>query len=173
MTGWIETALCGLPSDFSHETIIAATVTRSTMVDALHQAGFVDADAWVSNVKDFPRIRGDKALILLQVTRKNKTETYLADELLTWGGWNTSIGPYGFMYKGKPGETDSEPTTPSPSPLAASRPPPMIYRHPPRLRHRDPARLISRPPVRLRRRAPPPMIYRPPPRLSVFATRPY
>src|SRR5580692_8302643 len=63
LTGWVETALSGLPSDFSHETIIAATVTRATMVDSLHQAGFHDADAWVSNVKDFPKIRGDKALI--------------------------------------------------------------------------------------------------------------
>jgi hypothetical protein len=124
MTGWVETALTGLPSDFSHETVVAATITRSTMVDALHQAGFHDADAWVSNVKDFPRIRGDKALILMEVHRKDHTETYLMDELLTFGGWNTSVGPYGWMFKGKPGE---EPTPTSPTsgnPLAASRTPP-------------------------------------------------
>jgi hypothetical protein len=118
MTGWVETALTGLPSDFSHETVAAATLTRSTMVDAMHQAGFHDADAWVSNVRDFPRIRGDKALILLEVRRKDHTETYLMDELLTFGGWNTSVGPYGWMFKGKPGEGTTNGATPADPPAS-------------------------------------------------------
>jgi len=123
MAAWVETALSGLPSDFSHETVVAATVTRTTLVQALHQAGFADADAWVSNVKDFPRIRGDRALILLEITRNNKVETYLLDELLAWAGWNTSAGPFGWMFKGQPGETPTTPEAATTRPASAATAP--------------------------------------------------
>jgi hypothetical protein len=100
---WVEVALSGRPGDFLHETVLAVTSTRTKIVDALHGVGFQDATAWVANLDDLPRIRGDRALILVEITRNGKTDTYLLDELISFQGWNTAIGPYGWMFKGTPG----------------------------------------------------------------------
>jgi len=109
MADWVETAVCGRPSDFLHETIVCTTTTKTIMVTKLREAGCVDADEWVANVADFPRVRGDRLMILLEVTRtekggSGKVETYPLDELLVYQGWGVSIGPFGWMFKGAPGE---------------------------------------------------------------------
>jgi len=106
MTNWVEVAACGRPSDFLHETIIATMTTKTLMEQAMRQAGFRDADAWAKTVREFPRIRGDRILITLSVTRNDKpghpVEHYSLDELLTFQGWGVSAGPYGWMFKGDP-----------------------------------------------------------------------
>jgi len=115
MVGWIEVAACGRPSDFLHETIIATTTTKTLMEQAMRQAGFHDADAWAKSVREFPRVRGDRFLITLAVTRKDKpgspVEEYSLDELLAFQGWGVPAGPYGWMFKGNPerGDAASEP----------------------------------------------------------------
>ena len=103
MTSWVEVAICGRPSDFLHETIVCVTTTKAILMQALHDIGCHDADEWVNSIQDFPKIRGDRLLITLEVTRNGKTETYSLDELLTYEGWNISTGPYGWMFKGNPG----------------------------------------------------------------------
>ena len=110
MTSWVEVAVCGRPSDFLHETIVCVTTTKAIVMQALRAAGCHDADAWVTGVEDFPKIRGDQLMIELRVTREGKVETYSLDELLEYEGWGVAQGPYGWMYKGSPGE------------VAASRP---------------------------------------------------
>src|ERR1035437_3296482 len=90
MTNWVEVAVCGRPSDFLHETIVCIMSTKAVMMQSMRAAGFHDADAWVSSVKDFPRIRGDRFIILLSFNRDGKPETYALDELLTYQGWGVS-----------------------------------------------------------------------------------
>jgi hypothetical protein len=102
MTNWVEVAVCGRPSDFLHETIVCIMCTKDIMMKAMRAAGFHDADAWVSSVHDFPRIRGDRFIILLQFPRDGKQETFSLDELLCYQGWGVSAGPYGWMFKGDP-----------------------------------------------------------------------
>ncbi|GEM_PF-1245461 len=102
MTTWVEVALCGRPSDFLHETIACVTTTKDILMRSMREAGFRDADFWVGNVEDFPRIRGDRALILLEFTQAGKKQTYALDELLTFQGWGVSAGPNGWMFKGDP-----------------------------------------------------------------------
>jgi len=102
LAGWVEVAFCGRPSDFLHETIIAATTTRENMLKAMREAGFVDADHWVGNVSDFPRIRGDKAAIILDFEVEGKKQTFLLDELIAFQGWGVSPGPHGWLFKGDP-----------------------------------------------------------------------
>ena len=102
MTNWVEVAMCGRPSDFLHETIISVTTTKAKLTGALRQAGFRDADAWVDNVADFPRVRGDRALILLEVELEGKKEVFPLDELLAYQHWGVTIGPFGWMFKGDP-----------------------------------------------------------------------
>jgi hypothetical protein len=103
LAGWIEMAVTGMESEFLHETIVAIPTARPLFLTALRKAGFHDADAWTFSVTDFPRVRGDQALILLNVTRNGKVETYSLNELLCIGGWNVSPGPLGWMFKGDPG----------------------------------------------------------------------
>ena len=126
MTSWVEVAVCGRPSDFLHETVVSITTTKALMMQAMRAAGFHDADAWVSNVRDFPRIRGDRFIILLQVTRNGKQETYALDELLSYEGWGVSAGPYGWMFKGDPDRPvkDDVPIWPPPAAPAAVPPVP-------------------------------------------------
>lgn len=112
MTSWVEVALCGRPSDFLHETIACVTTTKTTMMQAMRAVGFRDADHWVANVHDFPRIRGDRALVLLEVTRDGKKETYALDELLVFQGWGAPAGPYGWMFKGDPERDQDKPAAP-------------------------------------------------------------
>jgi hypothetical protein len=116
MRSAIEVALCGRPSDFLHETILSVTTTQDLLTAALRDAGFHDADAWVASVHDFPRIRGDRMLILLTFERNHVVETFALDELLAFHNWNISAGPYGWMFKGDP--EHSRPTTaPAKDPL--------------------------------------------------------
>ncbi len=98
----VEVALCGRPSDFLHETILSVTTTQDLLMAALREVGCHDADAWVSSVQDFPRIRGDRLLILLTFEHNGVVDTYAMDELLAFHGWNTPVGPYGWMFKGDP-----------------------------------------------------------------------
>ncbi|MGN6366836.1 MAG: hypothetical protein ACTHN5_00965 [Phycisphaerae bacterium] len=103
MTNWVEVALCGRPSDFLHETVLSVTTTKAILIQAMRDVGFHDADAWVDSVKDFPRVRGDRFLMLLDVDLPGgKHETYSLDELLEYRGWGISTGPYGWMFKGDP-----------------------------------------------------------------------
>lgn len=102
LADWVEVALCGRPSDFLHETLLCVTTTREELETALREAGFRDADAWAGSVKDFPRVRGDRLLVLLSFQRAGKEEVYSLEELLTFHGWGTAVGPYGFMFKGDP-----------------------------------------------------------------------
>jgi hypothetical protein len=116
MRSALEVALCGRPSDFLHETVLSVTTTQDLLIHAMRDVGFHDADAWVANVRDFPRIRGDRMLILLTVERGRTLETFALDELFTFRGWNVSVGPYGWMFKGDP--EHARPTTaPSKDPI--------------------------------------------------------
>jgi hypothetical protein len=116
MRGPVEVALCGRPSDFLHETILSVTATQDMLIKAMRDAGFHDADAWVSSVRDFPRIRGDKALLLVTVEHDHTIQTFSLDELLTFYKWNVPIGPYGWMFKGDP-EHQRPATAPSKDPV--------------------------------------------------------
>jgi len=100
---WIEVAFCGRPSDFLHETLLSATTTRARLVEAMHQAGFRDGDAWVDNNADFPRLRGDRVLITAEVEKDGKEEIFALDEMIAFRGWGVSVGPYGWMFKGDAG----------------------------------------------------------------------
>ena len=103
MTNWVEVALCGRPSDFLHETVVSVTTTKAIQMESIRGFAFHDADAWVDSVNDFPRVRGDRFLMLLEVTQAGgKVETYSLDELLEYRGWGISAGPYGWMFKGDP-----------------------------------------------------------------------
>jgi hypothetical protein len=117
MTSWVEVAVCGRPSDFLHETIVCIMVPKEQIMQAMRDAGFKDADAWVSNVRDFPRVRGDRAMILLEFERNGKKEVYSLDELLTYSGWGVSAGPHGWMFKGDP-ERAQNAKEPAPKPVA-------------------------------------------------------
>ncbi len=108
MTSWVEVAMCGRPSDFLHETIVCVTTTKAILMQALREVGCHDADAWVAGVEDFPKIRGDRLMIELEVTRGGKAEMYSLDELLEYEGWGVAAGPYGWMFKGSPGEGNSK-----------------------------------------------------------------
>ncbi len=114
---WCETALSGRPSDFLHETFICTTTTRTLMEKAFREAGFHDADAWVDGVRDFPKVRGDRFLVLVQFNWEGKPQVYSLDELIGFQGWGDSAGPYGFMFKGDPGKKDAA-LSPSPPPAA-------------------------------------------------------
>ncbi len=118
MISWVEVALCGRPSDFLHETIVSVTTTKTLLMQALREVGCNDADAWVKSVAEFPGIRGDRLMIILEVTRAGKTEAYSLDELLQYMGWGVSAGPYGWMFKGDPERNMSAPTVPS-TPLSS------------------------------------------------------
>jgi hypothetical protein len=109
LADWVEVAFCGRPSDFLHETLLCATTTRAELEKALREAGFRDADAWADSVKDFPRVRGDRLLVLVQFSRNGQDETYSLDELLAYQGWSTATGPYGFMFKGDPERATTRP----------------------------------------------------------------
>ncbi|HEY4329324.1 MAG TPA: hypothetical protein VGN88_06285 [Phycisphaerae bacterium] len=112
---WIETALSGRPSDFLHETLLSVTTTRTLLTQSFRDAGFHDADAWVDGVKDFPRIRGDQFLILVNFQNNGKEESYSLDELISFAHWGVSAGPFGFMFKGDPGTTQSPPPDSTPA----------------------------------------------------------
>jgi hypothetical protein len=120
MTNWVEVAMCGRPSDFLHETIVSITTTRAKMVDAMRAAGFRDADYWVGNVADFPRVRGDRAMMILEVESGGKKEKFALDELLAYQGWGVSIGPHGWMFKGDPERDGAAPATTATSPATAA-----------------------------------------------------
>lgn len=124
LTNWVEVAACGRPSDFLHETIVSYTTPKKMMIGAMRDAGFRDADAWTKNVADFPRIRGDRVLIVLGFEHKGEKKEYMLDELLTFEGWGTSIGPFGWMYKGDPGagEAAQGMAAPAAAPAPASGP---------------------------------------------------
>jgi hypothetical protein len=111
---WIEVAFCGRPSDFLHETIASACITKSSLLDALHIAGFRNESYWVDNPADFPRLRGDRLLVLLEVTLDGKTETFPLDEMISFRGWNVSVGPYGWMFKGSPPQAATTASQPFP-----------------------------------------------------------
>jgi hypothetical protein len=102
LADWLEVALCGRPSDFLHETLLCVTTTRAELEKALREAGFSDADAWAASVKEFTRVRGDRLLVLVSFQRAGKEEVFSLEELLTFHGWNTAVGPHGFMFKGDP-----------------------------------------------------------------------
>ncbi len=121
LADWVEVAMCGRPSDFLHETLICATTTRAEMEKALREAGFRDADVWADSAKDFPRVRGDRLLILVTFSQDGKQETYALDELLSFQGWGAAVGPYGFMFKGDPERGSKAPATAPANPFA---PPP-------------------------------------------------
>ncbi len=100
---WVEVALCGRPSDFLHETVVSVTTTRTLLEQALRDIGCHDGDAWADGVQDFSRVRGDRFMVLVDVTTApGKTETYSLDELLEFHGWGVSMGPFGFMFRGDP-----------------------------------------------------------------------
>lgn len=99
---WVEVALSGRPSDFLHETVVSVTTTRSLLEQAMRAIGCRDGDAWADGVKDFAQLRGDRFLVLLDVTRDGKVETFSLDELLEFHGWGVALGPYGFMFRGDP-----------------------------------------------------------------------
>jgi hypothetical protein len=99
---WVEVALSGRPSDFLHETVVSVTTTRTLLEQSMRAIGCRDGDAWADGVKDFARLRGDRFLVLLDVTRDGKVETYSLDELLEFHGWGVALGPYGFMFRGDP-----------------------------------------------------------------------
>ena len=103
--------LCGRPTEFLHETVLSVTTTRTLLEGALREVGFHDADAWVASVKDFPRVRGDKLLVLAEFMRDGKKETFSLDEMIGFEGWGVSAGPYGFMFKGDPGRDLGKGTT--------------------------------------------------------------
>ena len=69
---WIETALSGRPSNFLHETLLAATTTRTLLENALRDSGCRDGDAWVDSINDFPRLRGDQLLLTLSFARDGR-----------------------------------------------------------------------------------------------------
>ncbi|HUO08802.1 MAG TPA: hypothetical protein VM008_10915 [Phycisphaerae bacterium] len=123
MTNWVEVAVCGRPSDFLHETVVCIATTKSLVMQAMRDAGFHDADEWVENVKQFPIVRGDRFLILLDVTlpgvggEGGKTETFSLDELLQYRGWGISAGPYGWMFKGDPERAMTKPAEAPVNPL--------------------------------------------------------
>jgi hypothetical protein len=119
LADWVETGLCGRPSDFLHETVVCVTTTRAEMERALREAGFHDASAWVFSVRDFPRVRGDRILVTLKFTLDGKPAEYSLDELLAYSGWGVSAGPYGFMFKGDPGAEISAATAPAVAPASA------------------------------------------------------
>ena len=107
MTGRLEVlALCGRPSDFYEQNRAKQATTKAILMQSMREVGFHDADAWVDSANDFPRVRGDRFLMLLEVTRGaeagGKVETYSLDELLEYRGWGISAGPYGWMFKGDP-----------------------------------------------------------------------
>ncbi len=111
LADWLDVGLCGRPSDFLHETVLSVTTTRTLLEEALREVGFHDADAWVASVKDFPRVRGDKLLVLGEFVRDGKKETFSLDEMIGFEGWGVSAGPYGFMFKGDPGREMGKGTT--------------------------------------------------------------
>ncbi|MEI8198239.1 MAG: hypothetical protein WCI73_20290, partial [Phycisphaerae bacterium] len=74
LTDWIEVALSGRPGDFLHETLVCVTTTRTKLLTGLHAVGFQDIDTWVANRADLPRIRGDRALVLIEMTRQGKID---------------------------------------------------------------------------------------------------
>jgi hypothetical protein len=102
---WLDVAVCGRPSDFLHETVLALTTTRTGLEESLREAGFHDADAWAANVQEFPRIRGDRFMVIAEFEREGRKEVYSLDELISFVGWDVPVGPYGFMFKGDPGGT--------------------------------------------------------------------
>ena len=65
--------------------------------------GCRDGDAWVDSVKDFPRIRGDRFMVLVEFDFEGKRQIFSLDELLEYQAWGISMGPFGFMYRGDPG----------------------------------------------------------------------
>ena len=78
---------------------------------ALREVGCHDADAWVDGVRDFPKVRGDRFLVLVEFNWEGKPQVYSLDELIGFQGWGDSAGPYGFMFKGDPGKKDPNPKT--------------------------------------------------------------
>ncbi len=126
---WLDVALCGRPSDFLHETVVSVTTTRTLLEQALRDVGCRDGDAWVDGVKDFPRVRGDRFMVVLEFEPGNagvppaagggggagKKEKFSLDELLTFSRWGVSMGPYGFLYKGDPDHAASQPAATAPA----------------------------------------------------------
>jgi hypothetical protein len=105
LADWLDVAFCGRPSDFLHETVVSVTTTRTLLEQALRDIGCHDGDAWVDSVQNFPRVRGDRFMVVLEVEREGgggKKEKYSLDELMTFIRWGVSMGPYGFMFKGDP-----------------------------------------------------------------------
>ena len=102
LAGWLEVALCGRSSDFLHETLLCIRTPQKTMTAALLKAGFVPADVWADNFDNFQLLRGQRVAVLVEITQNDKTETYLADELMGFSGWGTNLGVYGMVFKGEP-----------------------------------------------------------------------
>jgi hypothetical protein len=115
---WIEVAICGRPSDFLHETLLSVTTTRTMMEGAMRDIGMHDGDAWADSVKDFPRVRGDRFMVLLEFTMPEADPTvtpwdtrnvdagkrviYSLDELMEFEAWGVALGPFGFEFRGDP-----------------------------------------------------------------------
>ena len=71
---------------------------------ACRDAGFHDADAWTTSVKDFPRVRGDRMLITASFTADGKAQTYSLDELLAFQNWNARSARMASCSAAIPGE---------------------------------------------------------------------
>lgn len=106
---WLEVAISGRPSDFLHETLICIPTTQSDLIRAMHKIGFRNATDVAKNFEEFQQLRGDRALLLLEVTLNGKKETYLLEELMEFRGWGTSVGPLGFYFKGTAPGASSQP----------------------------------------------------------------
>ncbi len=102
LTNWLDVALCGRPSNFLHETILSIQTTRSIVRRALDHIGFHPASEWAPSLADFAAIRGQPVLILVRLRRHAIMRTFLLDELISLRGWNTAIGPFGWLYLGTP-----------------------------------------------------------------------
>lgn len=113
VASWLEVAISGRPSEFLHETLICIPTTQSDMIRAMHRVGFRNATDVAKNFDEFKQIRGDRALLLLEVTRDGKKETYMLEELFEFHGWGTSVGPLGFYFKGTPPGAASQPADPT------------------------------------------------------------
>ena len=102
LTNWLDVALCGRPSNFLHETVLSVQTTRRIMRRAFARIGYHPATQWAPNPEDFSALRGQPVLILVRFTWRGKRRVFLLDELISFRGWHTSIGPFGWVYLGTP-----------------------------------------------------------------------
>lgn len=102
LTNWLDVALCGRPSNFLHETILSIPTTRSIVRRAFGRIGFHPASEWAPSLANFAAIRGQPVLILVRFRRHAIMQTFPLEELISLRGWNTAIGPFGWLYLGTP-----------------------------------------------------------------------